>query len=118
MENVGLFGGIVYVAILILMIVSGWKLYEKAGKPGWAYIIPIYGTLVMLEIIGKPWWWLLLMFVPIVNVVILVWAINLLCKSFGKGVGYTIGLFIPIMNIILFAMLGFGDAKYEGPAGS
>jgi len=118
MENVGLFGGIVYVAILILMIVSGWKLYEKAGKPGWAYIIPIYGTLVMLEIIGKPWWWLLLMFVPIVNIVIAIWAVNLLSKSFGKGVGYTLGLLIPPFTFIFFPMLGLGSAKYQGPAGS
>jgi hypothetical protein len=51
--------GIIYLAIVILLIVSAWKVYIKAGKPGWACIIPIYNIIVLLEIVGKPWWWLL-----------------------------------------------------------
>ncbi len=107
---------IIYVAIIILMIVAGWKVYVKAGKPGWASIIPIYNTLVLLEIVGKPWWWLLLLiFIPVVNVILAIWMINLLSKSFGKGVGFTLGLlFLPF---IFYPILGFGDAQYQGPAG-
>lgn len=85
-------------AIALLMIISKWKIYEKAGKPGWAAIIPIYDTLIMLEIIRKPWWWLLLLLIPVVNIVYAIWMINLLSKSFGKSEGWTIGLlFLPLI---------------------
>lgn len=85
----------------------------KAGKPGWASIIPIYNFLVMLEIIGKPWWWILLLFVPLVNIVILIIMTNQLSVRFGKGVGFTLGLmFLPF---IFIPILGLGSAKYSAP---
>jgi hypothetical protein len=93
-----------------------WKVYTKAGKPGWAVIIPIYNVIVMLEIVGKPWWWLLLMmFIPVVNIIFVIWMINLLSKSFGKGVGFTLGLIF--LSFIFIPILGLGNAKYQGPAG-
>jgi len=107
---------ILYVLIIILMIVAMWKIYTKAGKPGWAAIIPIYNIIVLLEIVGKPWWWLLLMlFIPIVGIIWMIWAINLLSKSFGKGVGFTLGILF--LGFIFIPILGFGSAKYVGPAG-
>ena len=102
-------------AIDILVIISTWKIYEKAGKPGWACIIPIYNFIVLLEIVGKPWWWLLLYLIPIVNIVLAVWVINLLSKSFGKTEGFTIGLIF--LGFIFFPILGLGEAQYVGPAG-
>ncbi len=107
---------LIYLVFLILMIVAGWKVYVKAGKPGWAYIIPFYNIIVLLEIVGKPWWWLLLMiFLPFINIIFAIWATNLLAKSFGQGVGFTLGLiFLPF---IFYPILGFGGAKYQGPAG-
>ncbi|QQS52208.1 MAG: hypothetical protein IPM71_05590 [Bacteroidota bacterium] len=106
---------IIYLAFLVLMIVSLWKIFEKAGKPGWACIIPIYNILVLLEIVGKPWWWLLLMLIPGVNIVFGIWMTNLLSLSFGKTVGYTIGLLL--LPIIFYPILGLGDATYKGAAG-
>lgn len=106
---------IIYVAIFALIIVSQWKVFTKAGKPGWACIIPIYNIIVLLEIIGKPWWWLLLMFIPVVNIVFAIWMINLLAKSFGKSEGFTVGLVL--LPFIFISILGFGDAAYKGPAG-
>ncbi len=85
---------VIYVAIIALMIVSMWKIFTKAGKPGWACLIPIYNILVLLDIIGKPWWWLLLMLIPLVNLVFAIWAMNLLSKSFGHSEGFTIGLLL------------------------
>ena len=108
--------GLISLVILILMLVSAWKIFTKAGKPGWAVIIPIYNVIVLLEIIGKPWWWLLLMmFVPVANVIFAIWATNLLSKSFGKGVGFTLGLIF--LSIIFVPILGLGSAEYKGPAG-
>ena len=106
---------VVYLAVIILVIVSMWKIFEKAGKPGWACIIPIYNMIVLLEIVGKPWWWLLLYLIPVVNLVILIWVFNLLSKSFGKTEGFTIGLIL--LGFIFFPILGLGDAQYVGPAG-
>ncbi|MBI5010319.1 MAG: hypothetical protein HZB98_11885 [Bacteroidia bacterium] len=106
---------VVYVALIVLMIVSVWKIFTKAGKPGWACIIPIYNIIVLLEIVGKPWWWLLLMLIPFVNFVLAIWMLNLLSKSFGHEVGFTLGLIF--LGFIFFPILGLGESKYVGPAG-
>jgi len=106
---------VIYLAIIILMIISMWKIFTKAGKPGWACIIPIYNIIVLLQIIGKPWWWLLLFCIPIVNIVFVIWMTNLLSKSFGKEVGFTLGLIF--LSFIFYPILGLGDSKYNGPAG-
>ena len=109
-------GGLFYAAIIAFAIIVGWKIYDKAGKPGWACLIPIYSTIVYLEIIGKPWWWLLLFLIPGVNLVFAIWAANLLSKSFGKDEGFTVGLIL--LGFIFYPILAFGSAKYQGPAGS
>jgi len=107
---------IFYLAILVLMIASGWKIYEKAGQPGWAAIVPIYNLIVLCKIIGKPTWWVVLCFIPIVNYVILIMMIHGLSKSFGKGAGYTVGLVL--LGIVFYPMLAFGDAQYIGADGA
>ena len=109
-------GVLLYLAIIVFLIAAEWKVYTKAGKPGWACIVPIYNIIVLLEIVGKPWWWLLLMLVPFVNIVIAIWVVNLLSKSFGKDVGFTLGLIF--LGFIFYPILGFGSAEYKGPAGA
>ena len=99
----------------ILLIIAHWKIFTKAGEPGWAVLIPFYGTIVMLKIVGKPWWWLLLMFIPLVNIIFSVWSINMLSKSFGKDEAFTVGLLF--LSFIFYPILGFGSAKYMGPYG-
>ncbi|MCE2779389.1 MAG: DUF5684 domain-containing protein [Algoriphagus sp.] len=111
---IGLF--IIYFAVIVLLIASMWGVFAKAGKPGWAALIPIYNLIVLLEIVGKPWWWLLLMMIPLLNIVFAVWTYNLLSKSFGKSEGFTVGLLL--LSIIFLPILAFGEAKYQGPAGS
>ena len=106
---------LIYIAIILLIIISQWKIFTKANKPGWASLIPIYNGLVLLQIIGKPWWWLLLFFIPFVNLIFAIWMTNLLAKSFGKDEGFTIGLIL--LPIIFYPILGLGSAKYLGPAG-
>ena len=106
---------LIYIGIIVLIIISQWKIYTKSNKPVWASLIPIYNGLVLLQIIGKPWWWLLLFLIPIVNLVFAIWMTNLLSKSFGKDEGFTIGLIL--LPIIFLPILGLGSAKYSGPAG-
>ena len=98
----------------IIAVIGMWKTFEKAGKPGWAAIIPIYNYIVMLEIVGKPIWWIILFLVPCANIIIPIWVINLLAKSFGKSEGFTIGLLL--LPFIFFPILGFGSATYLGPS--
>ena len=103
---------LVYFAVIILWIVGMWKMFGKAGKPGWAAIIPIYNGIVMLEIAGKPIWWILLLMVPFVNFVIVVLLYLAIAERFGKGGGFAVGLIL--LPFIFIPMLGFGDATYQG----
>tara|TARA_A100001015_G_scaffold284097_1_gene350116 strand:- start:48 stop:389 length:342 start_codon:yes stop_codon:yes gene_type:complete len=97
--------------VVPLGIIPAWLIYAKAGKPGWACIVPIYSGLVLLEIVNKPWWFIFLLFVPFVGVVVSIWLTNLLSKSFGKGVGFTIGLLL--LPFIFYPILGYGSSTYK-----
>lgn len=105
--------GIFMLAIIVFFIVCMWKIFVKAGEPGWACLIPIYNGIVFLRIAGKPWWWLLLMFIPIVGIIIAIMATISFAKAFGKDVGYAIGLIL--LGFIFYPMLAFGDATYTKP---
>ncbi|WP_413669854.1 DUF5684 domain-containing protein [Mucilaginibacter sp. Mucisp86] len=100
--------------IWVIVVIGSWKVYTKAGKPGWASIIPIYNIIVLLEIIGKPIWWIIMLLIPCANIIFGIWMINLLSKSFGKSEGFTIGLII--LPFIFYPILGFGSATYLGPS--
>lgn len=103
---------IIYLAIMVLELVAMWKLYVKAGKPGWAAIIPIYNVIVMLQIAKKPWWYLLLMLVPIVNFVIGIITTIAFVKAYGKDTAFAVLtiFFAPIM----YPILAFGNSEYQG----
>jgi len=109
-DGIGIIFIVFMIGIAVLIYAGMWKIYEKAGKPGWAAIIPFYNMIVLLEIVKKPWWWFLLMMIPYVNLIWIIWTYNLLSKSFGKDEGYTIGMIL--LPFVFIPMLGFGDAKY------
>jgi hypothetical protein len=100
------------VVFILLIVASMWKVFSKAGQPGWAAIIPIYNVYVMCKVAGRPGWWFLLMLIPLVNFIIAI-VLNVdIAKRFGKGVGFAIGmLFLPF---IFWPILGFGSAQYQG----
>lgn len=105
-----MFLSLVMLLVVVLMIASMWRIFTKAGKPGWASIIPIYNAFVLLQIAGKPGWWLVLFFIPIANLVVGILALLGLCQNFGKGGGFVAGLiFLPF---IFYPILAFGDAVY------
>ncbi|WP_316835670.1 DUF5684 domain-containing protein [Pedobacter nutrimenti] len=112
--GIGLGAGLFYLIVLVLTYAGLWKVFVKAGKPGWAAIIPIYNAIILIEIVGKPTIWILWLLIPCVNFVFGIWLINLLSKSFGKTEGYTVGLII--LPFVFYPMLGFGDARYLGPS--
>jgi len=105
---------VVTLALIILMIVALWRIYMKAGRPGWAAIIPVYNMVVLLEIVNKPTWWIILAFIPFVNVIVGIIVAYHLAKAFGKGAGFTVGMII--LPFIFYPILGFGKSTYLGSA--
>lgn len=99
--------------IAIIQVVSMWMIFVKAGRPGWAAIIPFYNIWVLLEVIHKPWWWLLLMLIPFVNIVMAILVARETARVFGQGIAFTIGLiFLPF---IFYPILAFSsEYKYQG----
>jgi len=104
---------IVILAIVVVMIASLWKVFTKAGQPGWAAIVPFYNLIVLCQIVGRPLWWIVLCLIPFVNFVIVILVYIDLAKSFGKSTGFGLGMFF--LGFIFLPILGFSSAKYVGP---
>ncbi len=99
------------IAFFLIPIIGFWKLFEKAGQPGWAAIVPIYNYITLLRVAGKPAWWILLYFIPVVNVVFYFLMLVGISERFGKDTLFTVLLlFFPF---ICFLILGFSDAEYK-----
>src|ERR1700757_3098606 len=107
---------ICWFAFVILMIAALWKVFTKAGQPGWAAIVPILNTYFLCKIAGRPGWWVILMFIPFLNLIIWIILCIDVAKSFGKGAGFGIGLLL--LPFVFFLILGFGSAQYQGPSAS
>lgn len=113
---------LVMIAIAVVSIIAMWKIFTKAGKPGWAAIIPVYNLVVLYQIVGmNPLLLLILvgMLIPFVNFVaaIAFFVVNILAniklaKAFGQGGGFAVGLiFLPF---IFQLILAFGSSEYQG----
>ena len=103
---------ICYFAVIILLIAAIWKVFSKAGQPGWAAIIPIYNLYVMCKVAGRPGWWLLLCLIPFLNLIILIILNFDIAKKFGKSGGFAVGMIL--LPFIFWPILGFGSAQYQG----
>lgn len=102
---------LVVLAVVLIMVAAMWRIFTKAGRPGWAALIPIYNTLQLIWSAGKPWWWILLFCIPFVNIIAALIVYYNLAKAFGKGVGYMLLLvFLPIIG---YPMLAWGSATYR-----
>jgi len=106
-------GSILYFVLIVFFIYCLWRVFSKAGKPGWAAIVPFYNVIVELEIVGKPWYWLLLMLIPVVNVVLGIIVMVRMAKVFGKGGGFAVGLVL--LPFIFLPILAFDSSTYLGP---
>ena|SRR6185437_6565656 len=102
---------LIELAVIVVVFAGLWKVFVKAGKPGWAAIIPIYNLIVLLEIADKPLWWIILCIIPLVNIVVGVLIAIAVAANFGKSTLFGVGLaFLPF---IFYPLLGFGDAVYQ-----
>ncbi|MGH7679091.1 MAG: DUF5684 domain-containing protein [Gemmatimonadaceae bacterium] len=115
MEGIGLVTWIILLAIILVQIAAWWKMFEKAGKPGWAAIVPIYNIFVLIQIAGKPGWWIILCLIPIVNIIVMLLVSIGVANNFGKGTLFGIGLFL--LGFIFYPILGFGDDHYGAATG-
>jgi hypothetical protein len=117
--NQMLFGDDV-VSLLIAMLSTGlvalgvagmWRVFEKAGQPGWACLVPIYNFVVLLRIAGERWWCILLMIIPGVNIIVHYLVTRDVARRFGKGALFALGLWCA--GFVFYPILGFGRAEYE-----
>ena len=107
----------VSLVLTVVFIAANWRVFSKAGEPGWAAIVPIYNILVLLKIAGKPAWWIILLIIPVANLIFGIIVSVALARRFGKGTGFGVGL--ALLPMIFFPILGFGSSQLTGaPAGA
>jgi hypothetical protein len=106
---------IVALALAVVLIIGLWKVYVKAGQPGWAVLIPFYNVYILLKIAGRPGWWLVLCLIPLVNIVIALMVAIDVAKAFGQSAVFGVVLLF-LLSGIGYLVLGFGNYKYVGPA--
>lgn len=115
-SSVSVIFGIIALAVCVFLLVCEWKLFKKAGKPGWACIVPFYNLYVLFDIIYGKGVKFLLLLVPILNVIISVAVSIRTSQVYGKGTGLgVLNLFFPF---VVLPILAFGDAEYKGPVDS
>jgi len=113
-------GGIVWVVLAVIWLIGFWKTLEKGGESGVWSLLLLTGCLApfafvpICKLAGRPAWWVILLYIPIVNIVVVAILSIDLAKSFGKGTGFGIGLWI--LPFIFYLILGFGDVRYQGPS--
>ena len=108
----------VIILIVLVFIIAGWRLFSKAGKPGWAIIIPFYNLYIYTQIIQRPGWWILLYFsiaIPAVGALALVFLSIVdqlrLAKVFGRSAGFGVGLIL--LGWVFFPILAFSGTQYD-----
>jgi hypothetical protein len=103
----------IWLAVVVLVVAGMWKTFQKAGQPGWASIIPLYNTYILLKMAGRPGWWLLLYLIPIVNLIVHLMVSLDVARAFGKSDLFGVfGLWF--FSFVGYLILGFGSDKYKG----
>jgi hypothetical protein len=108
----------VSLVVVVLQVAGFWKTLEKGGETGamsLLLLVPCLSPVAYLpftRLTGREWWWVLLMYIPIVNLVVLIILSIDIAKAYGKGAGFGVGLWL--LPFIFYPILGFGSARYEG----
>ena len=103
----------VLLTAVLVTIASFWRIFTKAGEAGWKCLIPIYGAVVLQRIIGRPWWWVVLLAIPFINIVPAILECFDLARVFGRSTGFGFGILL--LGPVFVAILAFGSASYVGP---
>ena len=111
-STAGLLAPLIMMGFFVFLIAALWRVFTKAGHPGWAAIVPIYNGIVLLQIAGRPLWWFLLFMIPFVNLIVAIVVAVDVARAFGKGAGFGLGL--AFLSPIFYPILGFGGAQYVG----
>jgi hypothetical protein len=98
---------LIVLGAVLLVLASMWKVFERAGEPGWAAIVPIYNVYVLTKVAQVSPLWILGMLIPLLNIVAAFVVSNGVARRFGKGAGYAIGLFL--LPFLFYPMLAWGD---------
>jgi len=102
---------ILTLALTVVVFAGFWKVFEKAGEPGWAAIIPIYNLYVLIRVSGNAWWWLILLFIPVINLLATIKISIDVAGKFGKGILFGLGL--TFLSFVFYPLLGFGNYRYQ-----
>ncbi|MGB8179744.1 MAG: DUF5684 domain-containing protein [Acidimicrobiales bacterium] len=105
---------LVVIAVFLFYVIAAWRVYSKAGVPGWGVLIPIYNVYLWCKIAGRPGWWILLFFIPVVNFIVHLIVSLDVAKSFGRSGAFGAGLWI--LGFIFVPILGYGSSRYVGPS--
>jgi len=108
----GLVAFVVWLVVMIAVVGGVWKAFAKAGKPGWASLVPIYNTIVLLDIVHKPIWWFLLLCIPIVNAIVAIIVIFSVARVYGRSGLFGLGLLV--LPVVFWPILGWGSSRYVG----
>lgn len=87
-----------------------WKIFTKAGEPGWAIFVPFYNVYVLFKVAFGYGWFFLLAFVPIINIIMAIAFPFMLASAFGKGFGFGLGIFF--LGFVFLPILAFGSSRY------
>lgn len=112
MVILGVLWSLIWLALTVLLIVAQWRIFSKAGQPGWASLIPIYNMVKWLQITGRSGWWVLAFCVPLLNIFVAIRLVFNLAAAFGRGVGFGFGLLL--LSPIFLCILAFGHSHYVG----
>ena len=104
--------GVVWLVVVVVLLAAYWRIFAKAGRPGWASLIPIYNVVTLLHITGRSGWWVVGMCVPLLNIFVAIRLVFELAGAFGRGIGFGFGLLL--LSPIFVPVLGFGDSRYVG----
>lgn len=111
MSDIGsLFMGLLWVAFVVFELAAVWKVYAKAGQPGWGAFVPVYNLYLLVKMAGRPGWWTLLFFVPVANFIVAILVSVEVAGNFGKSTLFGVGL--ALLPAIFYPILGFGSATY------
>ena len=104
---------IFFLTVQLIHFGGSWKLYQKAGRKSWEALIPVYNAVVLMEIIRRPKWWVVLLFIPIINLMIfpVVWVETL--RSFGKKSSLDTALGILTFGLYTYTINYSDNVQYE-----